>query len=564
MKYLFLFLLTLTLTITTGCKSGGGSCSGSSCSNNGTGSNPASSALSLSFLDTHFFDGNSNTWQTLGAVYVNSGNLGVIPLYSNIISTPLTTAMAQIALAETQYAAGVPSDPTTVSSIPYIKILASDSKATYNFQYKRFDSNNNIQAQMQGTATVVNGYALIPFVNEQFGNQMYVTNLSSSGSSSFTHQISIFASSSNSTPSPVKVINFQINPIIPLKNMSIAFSSDATNFNLSNRWNYYFNTTDYTPNHNFKLADLVDASTTADSIPYDVRFVFQTPPVLKITEVVFVEETLDSLLYKTTGVINFNRGINYFTQSINLDSNNHFLSKFSINNNVVSLSGNTTAEYRNISAGTKWALGFIYDFGTNPAFSANQNLLTPLKPMCQIINKQVYSPISDSTLKNSVTAAGGFYASCHPDTNSVLNLSSSQLAANNLQLNDTFYGFFSYRKAQPILNSSSLLEYDAGHFYGIKTVTFSVSGCVSIYEREASDLSTNPNTWVQKNIATADCGSNGFTSFTITKTDDILNHLNNYVTKADLSQVISGLGSSSPISRSDWNFNGSNFYNVIY
>lgn len=566
-----LMIFILAILITVGCKSSkkdecnsAGSCTGKS-----TGSAPVAKTLSIVMDNSRFYDTNTQSWREFTAGQVSLGDLGTIPIYSDTMSIPLESAMDFVKNAETHYVlgSGVPEEDR--NKIPFIRIRvvknSSDPNPVYNIEYKRFDSNNNIQAQVKSNARIIGNYAYIPFVNDMFDGQMYISSLSSSTISSYTHQISISATASNANPSPVRVVKFKLGVQVPMKGLRASFSDNANDFNLVNRWNHYFNGTDYIANTNWKFASLVDDQERPDSIPLDVRFVFKTSPVLRMKQKIFVEDIFDRELYSTTGVKFFRtRGTRYMVKTINLDSTSHFRAKYSINDTPVTLAGGTTAELRNVPAGERWGFDFVYDFTRNAVFDSSKQLLTPLKPQCNIATRTLYYPLLDKTTKDTVTADGGFYASCHPNTNGVLSLTSSQLSSNTQVLKDTFFDFFGYRQSQVITDTPTLYDYDVGNFYGLSEVEFSVSGCVKVFTREASALVTNPNAWEQKSIPTDDCGTGDFTRFEVIKSDTIGNHIGNYLINADISQVMTGLGSGEIIEPSNWSFNGSEFSTVVY
>lgn len=525
----------------------------------GGGASPVVNTLKLNCEDSDYYDSNIQVWKGISKTRLEAGDIGTISIFSNILTTDLSVALnsAQNSKLHLENKDDLYTE-ADFNKIPFIKCRVGLNEKI-SFEFKKTDGTNT--AIVRGDAKINGEYAYIPFVNEIFKDQFLSYGSTPSSINDLNYTLTLQAKSPNANPSPLKPINFKINLKVPLKGIKVNFSNTWKEYSLKTRWNHYYSGGDEVVNDKWEFASLIDNQETADSIPYDIRFIFKSTPVLRMRQRVFVEEPLDLLIFKTLGVNILSRGERFYEHTQELDSNNHFRSKFMINNSFVPLELGTNLEKRNIPAGQKWKLSFVYDFTKSLSFNANYDLLTPLKTECQKISSQKMLPINEQSLKDAASLQGNTMISCSPTTNK----SETFPKGSNASEVDTHFGYFNYRKDQIMTSSSpNTEERDAGNFNGIRSVDFYIEGCVKFLIREASPLETNPNPWEQKNIPDTECGAGDFTYFAIDAGDSIFNHVDDFRDNLYLVNLINRLGASTVRNKNNFHFNNSSFLEVIY
>lgn len=387
---------------------------------------------------------------------------------------------------------------------------------------------------------------------------------------SYTHQISVSYTKNGFIQSSTKVFKFKLNLAISEKNFVTDYSDEIKAFTLPSRWSYYYDLTDGVANQGFHFADLVEEDE-PEYFSTDVKFVFKDDPVLYLTQKIFSEETIDLDNFTQNYSIIAQRGVSFFEKTIELNSVTHFQDVFKINGTAIDSVQNTSNNYefvkRDLIAGSKWKFGLYYNFNKSPFYSAGQNLLTPLKPQCHMISKSEFKPIETKAKKETTLLDGGYYATCHPDTNSELNIDSSQINSTIFKLSDTWYDYFSYIPQKSVDQFTSYKIKEIGHLYGVKSVKFHFDACVRVYAREASVLTTNPNPWSLKSPSSEECddgSQDGWMKVSISKEFSIFDNMSDYISIQGLNDVLSGYFSSTPKTRANFYFNGSINTDKVY
>lgn len=494
---------------------------------------PNQRQLTLEFLTSSYYDTNSRRWIKIEPDEEGHLELGVLPIFSDLITTGKLEAMDSVILSDEQESDPQAWQAEEFNSIPYIKIkIESDSYV--RFYYKKQNNLGVIVQDMTGEAIIRGEYAYIPLVNEMFGNKLQSTTIGSSNTESLDHYIEVVGLADNVRKSEIRRIHFKLDPQSKLKGAYIEYSPEAENFNLKNRWSHYFNEVDYSPNRNFVFASLIDAQENPDAIPYDVKFVFKDEPTLIMTQTVFVERNIDTVLYPIERTIFIARGDGFIQDTQTFTSQTDFRKKILINGQTPSNSNGSGGEreltLRNIPSMQKWNLSFVFDFLKNENYTPGQELLSPLKPVCAEITGQSFLPIHQSSQRDSNIQEGGYTSVCHPDSNKMETVAAEDLETTPLALEDLWYDFFNYRKDSVILDTPTQKIVDAGLFTGLKNVSMQISGCVRIYTREASALETNPNPYDLRNESSPECedstsaSEGGWLYFSIQKEDNIFNH----------------------------------------
>lgn len=526
------------------------------------GTAPAVNKLNLTCLTSHYYDANTLEWREISKEKIASGDLGIIPVYSNSLSEGLSAALQKVKNSEEQYTANDPAQVNAYNAIPYFRCENPEGRKI-SFEYKKFDSNGNILKIVKRDLEAFDNIAYLPIVNEQFGNQFFSGETGQS-SSSFVHQISLQARAVNSNPSDILKIKFSTDIQIPLKGMRVEKSDSLKNYTLANRWSHYYKNSDGIINNEWDFASLVDSQETVDSISYDIRFVFKNKPVLKMRQKVFVEETFDIDVAMATGELIATRQKGFLEKTINLSADEHFLQKFKINGTLTTLENSTELIKRNIPAGERWKLTYVYDFNQSVNYPASQTLLSPLKSECNIINNLPMQPIALMQDRASNLLANNFYAYCHPTTDGQVTLTPAQKPTYPYELKDTFYDYFSFRPSRIIEDTSTTLKRDVGNFYGISSVDFYIEGCIKFFTREATASPVNPNAWEAKNIPDAECGTGDFSYFSIRFGDTIFDHSSDFSSDIGITNAINFLGTAPSREINGFIFNNNSNLNVVY
>jgi hypothetical protein len=537
------------------------------------------------FSGVIFYDINSKIWESLPSTMFKNGSLGNIPAYTHTLNYSLETAVESVQNSWAQFNDTSLFLEDEFNPIPHIRIKAyANNKYSYN--YVRYNENNGIYKDTTNYITVnsdatsftfgkqdksfniTDGNIYIPLVNEAFNGTLADSAVISQNSENFTHKVSIVSQKDGANNSSINRFSFSLDLKIPIKSFVSSIHEEADSFSLKNRWKKYFEGgVDDIPNRDFDFAVLTDGQDVADSLPNDIRIVFKAPPVLKIKQELFVEETIDLFVLKTLGTVIPQRGVSFREHTINLNSDDHFRSKFKINGSDVSLTNGREVIKRDIPAETKWNFTFAYDFLKQSSFPIGQSMLVPLKPECNLASNTGFSPNTEQDSRDGNIIAGGFTSICHPDSAKKETVTPELLSSSSLAQTDTWYDYFSYRDSFQFESTTSRKRYYGGLFTGIKSIEFSVTGCMRVYSRESSASAINPNPWEIKteNHPECDDGSDtGWVYFTISKSDDIFNHASDHTSSSSLSTLIEQLSSVSPGTFPRFIFNGSEQSNKLY
>lgn len=550
LTYLFLLLLFSC--------SGGGEDAG--CSEAGncertTAERPRTESLRIDMEDSMFWDINSRSLYTIENARIGTGDIGIIPVYSHLINKPLAEVEPKILTAARDAAMGN-IDEEGFNNIPFFRIRKIPTY-TYLFNYTR-RLGNTIVAGASGNIDVEDStYVYLPMINEVFNGQLSSLLVGGASSSDYIHTISITATSPNAKDAEIKTFRFRILLNFPTKAFVTEISDEMKEFNLQNRWRFYYST-EGTPNDDLLIARIVDGQETPDSQSADLRVVFREPPVLRVIQNLFEEETIDLQTLKETGAILPSRGNRFIHRSIPLTSASHFKLKISVNGQYVTLDGNNEVIVRNIPADTRWDFSFHADFNRNAAYPASRNLLSPLRPMCSLIHSPSFLPVTAMDNRDAAESTGGYYSVCHPDTAKFELVPPELINAPPVSLRDTWFDFFSYRRSSINFDNASLYVHDVGHFYGLSEIRFAISGCLRVYSREASSLSVNPNAWELKSEAHEECGESdglGWVFYNIEYQTSISEFRDSYDGNLDLQILIDSLLNRTPSSRADFRMN---------
>jgi hypothetical protein len=517
---------------------------------------PRTQSLNVDFVDSVFMDLNTNEIVTIEQTRIDSGEIGLVPVYSNLINKPLDEVKQGILQASRDAELGLLDED--FNKIPFFRIRIKNSE-NYQFQYTR-RLGENIVAGTSGNVTLTDGeYAYIPLINDVFNGQLSSLLVDGATSGDYTHKVSVTATSPNAKDSEIKTFEFRVLLNFPTKTFIASATEEMENFNVRDRWQYYYGASEGTANDDLPVIQIEDAQEQPDSQSADLRIVFREPPVMRATQVLFDEEVIDLGTLKSTGAIIPFRGNSFIQKTINLNSAQHFRLKMSVNGSYVDLSGGNEFIVRNIPPDEKWKIVFRADFNKNDSYPGSRSLLKPLKPMCNIVHTPTFFPLSEAQSKIDASALGGFYSVCHPETARGEEVLVEDMANPPVSLKDTWFDFFSYKRSQMNYDSGSLLVHDVGHFYGIREVRFSMSGCMRVYSREASALATNPNAWELKSEEHDECGTQngeGWVFYNMQTSSSISEFRNEHSGNLDLQILMDALINRNPVGRSDFRFNG--------
>lgn len=500
--------------------------------------------LEVNFDDSKFFDQNSSTWRTISATNLTGGLMGLtVPVYSSFINIGVPEALTSISIATDQEANPGNYTQAQFNRIPYIQLQQEDG-VEYLYFYEKVDLNNNIVKELTGQFLTLNGKAYLPLINAMFGGDFYSAN--DVDGNRYIHTIKIAAQANNQAGNIASTIIFESVLLLPNTDFTIQYAANVNNFSLKNRWASYFNNIDNVPNQNFNFFKLREIKDVSEQIPLDIRVVFKEPPRLKLTQEVFFEMPLDFDALKVSNTIIPQRGYSFYVQSYEFDSLNDFRMKIRMNNQVQELVSGQEFIVNNLPAGTPWDMDFLYDFSTSTFFPSGSQLLTPLKPVCNEIKGTPFAPITENQQKTNSFNTGGFFAHCHPTTNAKVVLSANDVINTQLELNDTFYDFFSYVPQNDTRN-------DLGHFLGIRRVRMTSEGCVRVFAKQAGTP-----TFELKSQGNSACGAGeeGWVYFNAEKTFTIFDSVNDFDGVSGLKNLIQFFGSK-PIRQTPFfKFNG--------
>lgn len=513
--------------------------------------------LEIAFKDSYFFDQNSQEWKTILKDNLTGGIAGMtLPIYSDFLNITTKTAMSKILLAKDQFERPAQYANSDYNRVPYFEVAYEDT-VDYIYSYTKTDENGNVVFEKQGSLVVQDNRAILPLINETFDGQFYAA--ANSIGSRFTHSIAVAAQSKDKQGARTSYIVFETLLEIPNTDFYVRYADDVKAFTLNNRFKYFFNGTDNQPNTRFHFMTIKELKDIPEQIPLDFKLTFQEPPKVKMTEEVFFENPFDLSQVKSGDEVIPQRGYEFYTRTMNLDSSLDFKMALKINGQDVTLTSGREAEIPNLPAATPWDIEVYYDFTQNPlyTFPDGSPLITPLRPVCHQMSQTPYSPLSDDTLKKTTQLAGGYYSTCHvidqamPKIISSTNLSTDPLAS----YPDTFFGHFSYVPY-------NMFQREVGHFYGIKRITYSMSGCLKIEIREPGTVA-----WQIKSKSHPACAqvggptNHGWVYFYAEKTSTIFENMNDYEGYVGLKPLIQSFGNRVNKQTSNFKFNGKDILN---
>ncbi|MCP4914475.1 MAG: hypothetical protein GY909_15275 [Oligoflexia bacterium] len=570
---IFTFSLLVSLIFLSSCLGGSkGSEEGSSSACTNCANTPSLPArdLKITMLSTSYYSHLHNSWVDIEASESNFMDLGTHELMSDDIAKPLSESLSMAEQSIFQKSNPSLFEEDSLSGVMYLMFeWEKGDSFLVNYIKEGPLGPSNILEEINFVPEVRSNRVMVPINNEQFQNRFLSQSVSDVNSASLTHRIKIVkTSTSSSKTSEVKEIVLRVRPIPRPTGLDVEYSQAMQNFNLQNRWEYYFNGVDYSPNRDLDFVSLIDNRLSSEPRSYDVKFVFKQEPKIIMRQTIFSEEVIDLELHKNTREINVSRGTSFLEKSNILDSSKDFRKKLKINDLVVDFVNEREGVLRNIPAFERFKLTFTIDLLKNQAYDPTTELLTPLRPECQIISKNVFYPLQLKEQIDILESEGGKGYYCHPDTNKKELIASNDVSTSPLvDKDDLWHHFFAYRPYQVIHNSAQKTYIDAGHFYGIKDVEFSVSGCLKIYIREASSLETNPNIWERVSGEDNECSDSsdeGWVYFDISKGDDIFTHALNMDEGSDIRSLIDAMGLVQKRSVSPFIFNGSEKIDKIY
>lgn len=542
--------------------------SSTNCSDNATPENVSAVKLKVKFADIAFYDKKIAQWRRVTKEELANGGLGAeVPIYSDFVNQANNIVIPKLQIANNQYAEPTHYTPSTYNDIPYIEIVPEEN-VTYVYSYKKIDMSGVEVGGKTGSFVIEGGRAFLPLTNTMFGGVFFPEN-ATSNQSSYTHRIQIVAQSPNSRASDVYTITFKANLIVPNRDFGVDYSAAMKNITYENRWNYFYNATDGVPNTDLDLATLVEASSTPESIPLDIKVVFKNAPKIEIAYTIFDEDNLVRDNANVDGNVSVLRGNAFYEKSYVLNSDRDFGLNFKIMGQNVSLTNsNREAELRNIPAGSLWRLTFGYNLTQKGSYPSGKQLLKPLRPICQAIANQSFNPILELQSKTSYKNLGGFLSVCHPRTMRREVVPASDIATTPLELQDTFFWGFSYMPAKDVASTPEYIVKEPGHLYGVKNIEFRISGCMKIMTREASPAPINPNVYEVKNNESASCstgpGDTGWMAYEISKTISIFDNTTQHSTVSGLQELLGVYRNAVPKTSLNFYFNGDTFYEHIY
>lgn len=513
--------------------------------------------LSVNFKDSFFYDQNTVSWKTIKKENLEGGIVGLtLPIYSDFLNVSSKSAMSKILTAKTQRETPASYAVGDFSRIPYLEVELEDS-VEYIFDYTKTDLNNQIVYQKQGKLVIQDGRAILPLINETFDGQFFAA--TNNVGSLFTHTIAIAAQSKDKRGTRTSNIVFEAILQIPNTDFSVNYSQSTLDFNLRNRWSYYFNGVDGVPNQNFPFITLKEIKSVSEQVPLDLKITFQEPPSVKIVQDVFFEMPFDIDEIKNTAVVNPQRGYNFYVQRQNMGgtlplpsgAGPDFQMKLKVNGQELALTNHREA-ILSLAAGVPWNIDVFFDFRQHANYSnpGGTGLITPLKPVCHQDKGEAFLPLTETAAKNSAIANSGYMAICHPTENRRIIVPQSEMTTSPFALSDTWYGHFSYVPYD-------IFKREIGHFYGIRSVTLRMEGCVKV---EVSQPGLNQ--WQIKSKSNSVCdvpgaATQGWVYFFAEKQTTIFENINDYEGVTGLKSLMQSFGSR-PIKETPYfYFNGS-------
>lgn len=514
--------------------------------------------LEVNFLPSFFYDQNTKSWKEIKKQNLDGGIVGLtLPIYSDFLNISTRAAIAKILLAEVQKQNPGSYAESDLNRIPYFEVQVEDG-VDYIFSYTKTDLNNNIVFQKEGKLSIQDGRAILPLINETFDGQFFAA--SSNVGSRFTHGISIAAQSKDRRGTRTPNVVFEAVLQIPNTDFYVEYAPQALGFNLQNRWNHYFAGTDNVANTNWKFLTLKEIKNVSEQVPLELKITFQEPPSVSLVQNVFFEMPFDIDTIKNTGVVNPQRGYNFYIEQQNMKgtlpspqgTGPDFQMKLKVNGTELSLTSGREARI-DVGPGVPWNIEVFYDFTQHSNYSSpgGTGLITPLRPVCHQDKGEPFYPITESNAKNTAISSGGFLSICHPTENRRVIVGQSEMTTTPYALTDTWYGHFSYVPFD-------MFKREVGHFYGIRDVTFRMSGCMKIEVRNPGDVN-----WTVKSKSHSICdvaggGSNqGWVYFFAERQATIFDNINDYEGVPGLKALMQSFGSRPIKNTPNFYFNGS-------
>lgn len=569
MKILSILVMLLALSACNDSKKT--DCSSSSnCSDNRNPENISGVKLKIDFVAVAFYDQKLAQWRRITKEEIENGGMGAeVPIYSDFVNLSNSHVIPRIQISAQQSLEPGNYTPSTYNIIPYIEIKASKDQ-TYVYKYDKIDLSGVEVAGKTGSFIIEGDRAFLPLTNEMFGG-IFFPDSATANQSSFTHRIQIVAQSPNQRASDVHTITFKANLIVPNRDFRVDYSNAMRNITMTNRWNYFFNTSDGIANSNLDLATLVEATATPESIPLDIKVVFKNAPKIEMAVTIFDEDMLVREDASPASNITVSRGHTFYEKTYVLNSDRDFGLNFKINGTPTTLtSSNREGELRNVPAGELWRLTFGYDLNQSITYPSGKLLLKPLRPICNTISNAVFNPIMELQAKKNYQDLGGFLSICHPGSMRRELISAEDMATSPLEKTDSFFWGFSYMPNLDIASNSTdgYIVKQAGHFYGVKQIEFRISGCMKVMTREASPAPINPNVYEVKNNSSVSCssgpGDTGWMAYEISKSISIFDDTTSYAGVLGLNEVIGLYRNAIPKTTLQFYFNGDTFFEHIY
>lgn len=513
--------------------------------------------LEVNFVTSVFYDQNTKSWQEIKKENLEGGIVGMtLPIYSDFLNISSKAAMAKILIAKTQKDNASGFAESEFSRIPYIEVQVEEA-VDYIFSYSKRDLNNQVVFQKEGKLIVQDGRAILPMINETFDGQFFasVTNLGAR----FSHSVAIAAQSSDKKGTKTNNVIFEASLQIPNTDFYVNYSNAALNYTLNKRWGTYYAGADGIPNTDFHFMTLREIKDVSEQVPLELKITFQEPPAVKLIQEVFFEMPFDIDTIQNTGTVTPQRGYNFYIQRQEMTgtvpspggAGPDFQMKLKVNGQNLSLTSGREAQL-SVGAGVPWNIEVYYDFTQHANYSSpgGTGLITPLKPVCQQDAGEPFYPITESNAKNTAISSGGFLSICHPVENRRLVVNASEMTTTPYALTDTYYGHFSYVPFD-------MFKREVGHFYGIRSVTFRMSGCMKIEVRNPGETA-----WQVKSKSNSVCdvsggGSNqGWVYFYAEKQATIFENINDYEGVSGLKALMQSFGSRPIKETPNFFFNG--------
>jgi hypothetical protein len=513
--------------------------------------------LAVTFVSSYFYDQNAKTWQEIKKENLEGGIVGLtVPVYSDFLNVSTKAAMSKILLAKTQKDNSSTYSESDFSKIPYFEVAVEDG-VDYIFNYTKTDLNNQIVFQKEGKLTIQDSRAILPLINETFDGQFFAA--TANVGSRYTHSISIAAQSKDKRGSRTNSVVFEAVLQIPNTDFYVSYAQSALDFNLQNRWSTYYAGTDGTPNTNFQFLTLKEIKTVSEQVPLELKITFQEPPAVKLLQEVFFEMPFDIDQIKNTGTVTPQRGYNFYIQRQEMTGTlpspqgqgPDFQMKLKVNGQNLSLTSGREAQI-SVGAGVPWNIEVYYDFTQHANYSSpgGTGMITPLRPVCHQDRGVPFLPITETNAKNTAIASGGYLSICHPTENRTVVIQSTDMATTPYSLSDTFYGHFSYVPFD-------MFKREVGHFYGIRSVTMRMSGCVKVEVRNPGEVAWTVKSQSNSICDVAGAGTNqGWVYFFAEKQATIFDNINDYEGVSGLKALMQSFGSSPVKSTPNFFFNG--------